>query len=233
MAVRRMRIAIIALLLAGACSDGTAPFAGMAQEPHFLRWEGGIMPHLVATGPLARTPDALDGIAVEGMSYHIVGNVSLSLTTNKVSFWSVRGQQRSVQIDYQDANGAPAQPFLRLTTYEPEYVPGRGNLAWGDSVLVTITVDPTNIAVRLEPHGLRFDDDDPTRLRLYWGGAGGDLNGDGVVNSTDSNIESQLLGMWYQAGPDSPWGPMSAYKSLSEKSLTAYLEHFSGYAVSW
>jgi len=229
---QRTALTLAALLIAGACSDGTAP-SPRGEGPRFLAWEGGVTPHFTASGALAGTADALDGIAVEGPSFQMVGSVSLSLTTNKVSFWSVRGKERRVQIDYQGANGAPAQPFLQLTTYEPEYVPGRGYLAWGDSVLVTITVDPTNIAVQLEPHGLRFDDDDRSKLRLYYGGAGGDLNGDGLVDETDRYIESQLLGMWYQAGPDSPWSPMSVYKSLSEKSLTAYLEHFSGYAVSW
>ena len=39
--------------------------------------------------------------------------------------------------------------------------------------------------------------------------------------------------MWYQADPGSPWSRIWATKSLTEKSFTAALAHFSGYAISW
>jgi hypothetical protein len=73
----------------------------------------------------------------------------------------------------------------------------------------------------------------PAQLQFWYGGANGDLNGDGVVNGADATIESQLLGMWYQEGSTNPWTAVSATQSLSTKSFTAALQHFSGYAVSW
>ncbi len=152
----------------------------------------------------------------------------LALAQYQAAFWAVRGQSRSIAIDY--ATGAGSAPFLRFTTADPTFVPGLGTLAPGDSVLITVTVDPWVLAVELEPNGLKFGQ--PAQLKLWYGGAGGDLNGDDLVDGADADIESRLLGIWYQAG-DSPWSPIPSTKSVSEKSLESYLEHFSGYAVSW
>jgi hypothetical protein len=154
---------------------------------------------------------------------------TLSLTTYQATFWAVNGQSRSVQINY-SAGGGTA-PFLKLTTTNPTYAPGKGNIAVGDSVLVTATVYPNTIGVDLEPTGLLFGT--PASLTLWYGGAGGDLNGDGLVNAADSTIASQLLGMWYQEGTSNPWTSISATQSLTQQSFTTPLAHFSGYAVSW
>ncbi|MFN0180229.1 MAG: hypothetical protein ACKVZ0_15625 [Gemmatimonadales bacterium] len=154
---------------------------------------------------------------------------TVALSQYQATFWAKRGQARTIQINYA-ANGGTA-PFMSLTISDPTFVPGRGNLAVGDSVLVTATVDPNTVTVSLEPHQLQFGT--PAQLKIWYGGAGGDLNGDGVVDGNDSNIENQLLGMWYQADPSAPWVPIAASKSLAERSFTAALQHFSGYAISW
>jgi hypothetical protein len=39
--------------------------------------------------------------------------------------------------------------------------------------------------------------------------------------------------MWYQADPTTSWVPLSATQSLTDKSFTTPLQHFSGYAVAW
>jgi hypothetical protein len=153
----------------------------------------------------------------------------IALTQYQATFWAKRGTARSLQINY--AAGGGTSPFMKLTISDPTYVPGRGTIAMGDSVLVTATVDPNALTVQLEPHQMQFGTVSP--LQIWYSGAGGDLNGDGVVNSSDSYIETQLLGMWYQADPTSPWVPMAATQSTSTKSFTAALQHFSGYSVAW
>ncbi|HEY6947340.1 MAG TPA: hypothetical protein VI297_00880, partial [Gemmatimonadales bacterium] len=149
----------------------------------------------------------------------------VALAQTQATFWAKRGESRAVQINYA-ANGGTA-PFLKLTVSDPTYVPGIGNLAVGDSVLVTATVDPIAVTVSLEPHQTQFGT--PAQLQIWYGGAGGDLNGDGVVDAGDTYIENQLLGMWYQADPTTSWTPITATQSLGDKSFTASLAHFSGY----
>jgi len=155
----------------------------------------------------------------------------LNLQQYTAAFWAVRGEQRSVQINYVSATGDTSWRFLRLTTSDPAFVPGIGDLAPGDSVLITVTIDTVNVKISLEPTGLVFGD--PARLQISYNGADGDLNGDGVVDDADAQIESQLLGMWYSEGADGAWERIPAVQSLSDKAFTSALPHFSEYAISW
>src|SRR5207302_9795474 len=100
-------------------------------------------------------------------------------------------------------------------------------LVAGGSGLMTVTLDSANIKISLEPTWLLFGN--PAQLQSWYGGAGGDLNGDGVVDATDAYIESQLLGIWYREGVDSVWSRVSATQTLSDKSFRSALPHFSVY----
>src|SRR5882672_7870647 len=102
----------------------------------------------------------------------------LSLDQYAVSFWAVRGESRSVQINYTSSIDSAVHPFLTLTITDPQFVPGVGELAMGDSVFITVNVDTTKIGVSLLPTGLQFGT--PAQLKIWYDGAGGDLNGDGV-----------------------------------------------------
>jgi hypothetical protein len=162
---------------------------------------------------------------------------NISLNQNVAQFWAVRGQARSVQINYQSGTDA-SYPFLQFAASDPVYVPGVGDLAVGDSVLITVSVDTTNLKVSFEPTGLKFGT--ASQLQIWYGGAGGDLNGDGLVDSTDARIERQLLGLWTRENPTDPWGQLPATQSLSDKSFLAALQQFcefnisfTDYAVSW
>lgn len=226
MSLRRSLIPLALALFAARCTDGSHPTAVKplaGPTPHFLRWTGGAPPQFTATG-------ALGGPLVGG-ALMASRSAGLNLDRYTASFWAVRGETRSLQINYLSSTGDTGSAFLRLTTTDPAYVPGLGDLAAGDSVLITVTVDPENIKVSLEPTGLLFGE--PGQLQISYGGADGDLNGDGVVDDTDSYIESQLLGLWYREGTDGVWEPIPAVQVLSDKSFVSGLPHFSEYAVCW
>ena len=226
MTVRRSLISLALALFAAGCLGEGNPLAlqqPSAAAPHFLRWAGGAPPQFTAISPRS-------GLVVNGV-FLATRSAGLSLDRYSASFWAVRGESRSVQINYADSAGGTNASFLRLVIDDPRYAPGQGDLAPGDSVLITVNIDTTNIAVSLEPTGLLFGD--PAQLQIWYGGAGGDLNGDGVVDVTDAQIESQLLGMRYREGPDSAWTDVPASQSISDKSFTSALPHFSEYAVSW
>jgi hypothetical protein len=268
MSFRRLMTALALALCAARCADHpTAAVPSSAAGPHFLHWATKSAPQFKASGAALASP--------------------LSLDQYTVSFWAVRGQSRSVQLNYRDVSGDTSHPFLILTISDPEFVPDSGApaegdsvvdstvvpagdsgtsaggdstadssaleaghalperfarassravsrsraLAEGDSVLVTLSIDTTKIGVLLEPTGLRFGT--PARLQISYDGAGGDLNGDGVVDETDSYIESQLLSMWYREGSDGGWEQIAAEHLIEDKVFIVDLPHFSEYAVSW
>jgi hypothetical protein len=220
MLVRRSLLVLALALLTVRCAD--QPMAVNAVRapatPQFLPWAGNVAPQFTATSSHQRNRRAANMAP------------PLSLDSYQVSFWAVRGESRFVQINYQSTIDEDSYPFLRLTTIDPQFVPGVGELAVGDSVLITVTIDTTKIGVALEPSGLQFGD--PSQLQIWYGGAGGDLNGDGVVDSIDAGVEQQLLGLWYREGDGDEWTHLSAAQDTTEKSFGYALPHFCEYAIA-
>jgi hypothetical protein len=220
MFARRVLMVLALTLSIVRCADQPTAVRQPSLTPRFVRWAGGSAPQLTAT----RTVPT-------GGATGILQTPPISLDQYSVSFWAVRGEARTVQINYLDVDGGTTHPFLLLTTTDPEFVPGLGELAQGDSVLVTVAVDTTNLGVSLEPTGLLFGT--PAQMQIWYDGAGGDLNGDGLVDSTDAHVETQLLGVWYRENSAEPWTQIPATQSLTEKSFTSTLPHFSEYELSY
>ena len=217
----RRSLMVLALALSIVrCADQPTGVRQPSPTRRAVRWAGNSAPQLSAVKPL-----------LGGNPNGILQTPPISLEHYSVSFWAVRGEARSVQINYLDSNGGTEHPFLLLTTTDPEFDPARGELAQGDSVLITVTVDTTNVGLTLEPSGLRFGT--PAQMQIWYGGAGGDLNGDGVADSTDAYVESQLLGLWYREGTVDEWTQVSATQSLQDKSFTYALPHFCEYELSY
>jgi hypothetical protein len=226
---RRLLIPLALALFAVGCADsvGVRPTANRQPiTPHLVQWGGNDAPLFSAVGSLANRVivPGLGGIALSAPH-------EISLDQNVAQFWAVRGEERSVQINYKSSTGDITSPFLRLVTSDPIYAPAQGELAQGDSVLITVTVDPQDLRVTFEPSGLQFGN--PSEFQVFYGGAGGDLNGDGAVDASDAEIEHHLLGLWYRQDSTVPWTEVPAVQSLSEKSFSSELKHFTEYAVSW
>jgi hypothetical protein len=216
MFVRRSLMVFALALAVARCADQPTAVNRPA-GPQFLRWAA--TPDFTArTDPRARRSGAM------------ALTPPLSLDQYTVSFWAVRGESRSVQINYSSSIDSESHPFLSLTATDPVFVPGVGDLAMGDSVLITVIVDTSKIGISLEPTGLQFGA--PAEFKMWYGGAGGDLNGDGAADSTDAQIEAQLIGLWYREDSTDPWTPLSTTHSLEEKSFSYGLAHFSEYAVA-
>ena len=219
MFVRRSLMVFAVALSVARCADQPTALQRSPSAPQFVRWAGNTTPQFSSTAIRAsRTGTAAQLTPPLGLDQYAV------------SFWAVRGESRSIQINYRSSIDDSTHPFLKLTTTDPQFVPGIGQLAMGDSVLVTVRVDTTRIGVSLEPTGLLFGA--PAELKVWYGGAGGDLNGDGVVDSTDAAIEGSVLGLWYREGQADSWTNLPAAQSLEEKSFTYAIPHFSEYFIA-
>lgn len=223
MFARRSFIVLAAALSVVRCADQPTAVQQTTLKPtplrQTLRWSGPDAPQFSA-----RTT----GADKHGKQKFL--SPPLSLDNYTVSFWAVRGESRSVRINYRDAANDTSNPFLALTVSDPVDVPGVGQLAVGDSVLITVTVDTVRIAVSLLPDGLQFGA--PSELQMFYGGAGGDLNGDGAADSTDAYIENRLLSLWYREGT-TEWTQVPSIQSVEQKSFTSFLPHFCDYELSF
>ncbi len=150
------------------------------------------------------------------------------LETYQVSFWAYVGKASTVTVNYQSAAG---QSFLRFDIPKHGLVAGAGGvpLHRGDSVSVTLTIDSVSFSVDFQPSGVLFSTKFPANLTLWYENANPDLNGDGVVNGKDQQLEKQLA-LWYQAHP---WSKLPSNNDTKLQTVSTALYHFSEYAVSW
>jgi hypothetical protein len=150
MFVRRSLLVLALALTLVRCADQptgvNAVQAPAPATPQFLQWAENLAPEFSATSSQHH----------RGRGRAQTMSPPISLENYQASFWAVRGETRSIQINYQSSIDDSTHPFLRLTTFDPQFVPGVGTLALGDSVLITVIVDTTKIGVTLEPSGLQF-----------------------------------------------------------------------------
>jgi len=214
MFVRRSLLVLALALSVARCAEQPTAVKAPA-GPQFLKWTGtpqfNSQTRARRSGAMAMTPP-------------------LSLEQYTVSFWAVRGESRSIRINYSSTIDNDSHPFLELTATDPVFAPEIGDIAMGDSVLITVSVDTSKIGVRFEPTGLQFGT--ASQLKIYYGGASGDLNGDGVANEADAQLEQQMLGLWYREYTNDDWSQVPASQSTGEKSFTYALPHFCEYAVA-
>jgi hypothetical protein len=221
------RLLVAGLLTAGlvlACADGAGPplddqrLQPVASADMFrpIKWQP-------AEGPVRFT--VADGMPVgesQGAGDYAVfaspGIPVPPLDTYEASVWTEEGKGNSLSIDYIDQGSS-----------KPDGEP----LQKGDSVLITATVDTVAMAVRFGPAGLQFAGPNPPQLMMWYSGANGDLNGDGVVDETDDEIERKHLGMWYQEVEGADWERIKAKHSPNEDWLSAKVRHFSGFAIAY
>ena len=214
MFVRRSLLVLALALAVARCAEQPTAVKAPA-GPQFLKWTGtpqfNSQTRARRSGAMAMTPP-------------------LSLEQYTVSFWAVRGESRSIRINYSSTIDNDSHPFLELTTTDPVFAPEIGEIAMGDSVLITVSVDTSKIGVKFEPTGLQFGT--ASQLKIYYGGASGDLNGDGVADEADAQLEQQMLGLWYREYNNDDWSQVPASQATGEKSFTYALPHFCEYAVA-
>jgi hypothetical protein len=184
-----------------------------------------------SSGPTPAAP-------VPNSQLHVVLQDSLAhpLLADSVAFYALVGQDREVRMYYQGvAPGDTGQELLRFK------VPGDGLLSRpdgslfhaGDSVRISIRViDPKKFLFDFEPTGLSFSPDHPAELTLEYLDSNHDFDGDGVVDSVDARIESQL-DIWERQPSDTVWFRLNAANYESYQELDGKVLHFSDHAIAW
>ncbi len=102
------------------------------------------------------------------------------------SFWAVRGQARTLVLRYSDSGSE----FMRFDV-------GANSLLDGDSVLISVQVDPNReLVFHFSPSGLRFNDAAPAVLTIDYSRANLDLL---------DRLLSLQAGIWKRELPVLPW----------------------------
>jgi hypothetical protein len=193
----------------------------------------GLVPH--TTSGSGNTSSDIEGHVLE------TAVQAPSLEAYFGQFWAVAGREQTFRLRYAsswgeddgDDDDAPTFWRLRLGKHTLVTMPDGTRLDYGDSLLVTVTVDPNLLVVDMEPSGLQFNPMAPAELTLFYGYANPDLNRDGYVDGEDGDIESNLLGIWFRADQQSAWESVTAWHDRERQRFRLWIGHFSGYTVSW
>lgn len=210
MSLRRLAYTFAAALLVVACSDQTGPTSAGV---------GASRLQTVASDTLSRI-------------LHQAATAP-ALETYQVTFWAQRDKATGVRVDYlPEPTHKDGDRFLQFKVPEHSLVarPGGEPFHKGDSVEITLTIDPVLLTVDFEPSGLIFSQGRPATLTVWYGHADPDLNADGVVDGTDWQLAEQIA-IWHE-GKHRVRRVRSA-NDWAHQVVTGKLHHFSQYAVSW
>jgi len=209
MSVRRALIPLTLALL-GACTDQLGPSAAVPP-------------------PLAQR--------MSGNAFRVLQQSATApaLETYQVAFTAYVGQSSLITVRYQPrADQAVGDPFLRFEIPRNGLMSGASGvpLRRGDSVAMTLTIDPNGFLVDFQPSGVMFSPNAPARLALWYGNANLDLNGNGVLDGNDRTLMDQLA-IWYQLTRSASWFKQLSRNDPTQTLVGTELYHFSEYAVSW
>jgi len=220
MQARRSLIVAVLAITVASCKD--QPTAIQPAEPEFLDW---------AATPLFSTDANSPTVSETGTGTIYLGpRDQVDLEHTRVTFWAVRGQPRSIQINYKSPRNAEPRPFLLLTTTDPRWVPGIGELAVGDSVRITVKVNTRKLLVSLEPTGLQFGE--PGQLTMWYDGSRHGPTDDDQSRANDDIVDDADLALYYREDQQHPWSQLAATQSIVDHSFSYAIPHFSDYAVA-
>jgi hypothetical protein len=120
------------------------------------------------------------------------------------SFWAVKGESREITLLYGDSSGSGSDEFLEFEVDDDALLtrPDGTPFLEGDSVLITVTVDPGGeFLFDFQPSGLRFNPAEPAELEINYNLADPDLNRDGVVDGQDLVLR-EAISIWQAERPD-------------------------------
>ena len=129
------------------------------------------------------------------------------ILARSVTFYAKRGEDRAGAISFRNSDGE-IEKLIELDVKASSLLsaPNGRRYVVGDSVAITITlVGSGQLLFDFQPSGLRFNPQEPAELEIEYGDAtGGDVNGDGVVNATDTALLRQLA-IWLQERVNDPF----------------------------
>ena len=141
-----------------------------------------------------------------------------------ISFWAVKGIDRSVKMVYQSRPGHNDSTTFLFFRVRQQSLVNRADgtrLANGDSVLITVTlVDPVQLKVDFQPSGLRFSNSHPAVLKLSYA----ETIAPGALNT---------LQIWCRENPLAPWLPLSSVVFSETDEVQADISGFTGYALAY
>ena len=189
------------------------------------RWIRAAMPVLLATAACSDATAPVETRPPAQLNILRLLPTAPPLLANDTTFTACRGQGAEGRLVFNDGSGGEGEEFARLTLDGASLLtkPDGTPFARGECVQITMALDdPTQILVRLEPSGLRFDPAHPAQLKLEYGEAEG----------VDSTVEAKIS-IWRQENLGDPFVRIGSAVIENLQEVDADLLGFSRYALAY
>lgn len=189
------------------------------------RWIRAAMPVLLATAACSDATAPVETRPPAQLNILRLLPTAPPLLANDTTFTACKGQGAEGRLVFNDGSGGEGEEFARLTLDGASLLtkPDGTPFAPGECVQITMALDdPTQILVRLEPSGLRFDPAHPAQLKLEYGEAEG----------VDSTVEAKIS-IWRQENLGDPFVRIGSAVIENLQEVDADLLGFSRYALAY
>ena len=170
-----------------------------------------------STGPVSRPPAQLNILRL--------APTAPPFLATSTTFNACNGSGGEGRLFFNNGSGGQGQEFARLKIDNNTLLMKPDGSPFGPTECIQITMaveDPTEVLVRLEPTGLRFNPLAPAELRLEYAEAEG----------VDSTIESKIA-IWRQESDSAPFVQIGSAVFKDQKEVEASLFGFSRYALAY
>ena len=162
----------------------------------------------------------------------------VTLSSDSVRFWAVRGKGREVSMYFRpEAGKTDSVRFLRFKLADNSLLrrPDGRAFVFGDSILITIRMrDITRAITEFSPSGLVFNPEKPAELRLDFEKANEDYDRDGDTDQADS-LRVNSFAIWKQEFAGQPWVRLSSRVEISGslREIEAEILSFTNHAIAF
>jgi hypothetical protein len=159
-------------------------------------------------------------LSTDNLTFLRFSDAAYAAAEKRASFWAVPGESRTLVLRYADTG----QEFMRFDV-------GPKSLLTIDSVLISVNLDAQGaVAFHFSPSGLRFNPEAPARLRINFGRAADDIDGDGDVDLVDSLLFVNAR-IWKRELPGLPWLSLPSLNVLNNVE-TADVHDFTSFGMA-
>ena len=146
------------------------------------------------------------------------------LETTDTSFWAVRGEERELVLRFQDQGGSgTGSKFLQFSVPDNSLLarPDGTPFQTGDSVEISVSVDPGLYVVDFGPAGLRFNPSEPAELELDYG-----------ETEDDFLLREGEFDAWRQELSNQPWELIGSVQMEELDEIEIDILGFTRYALA-
>ncbi len=158
------------------------------------------------------------------------------LQTYDTTFTAVRGEDAELRIDFEPPPGEDSgEEFLRFRLDDESLLSdASGNpIPIGGSIDIRVRIiDPERLEFEFLPARLRFNPEEPARLRVRYANADDDFDDDGDVDADDDRIE-QELSIWRQETVGNPWVKIGSVVLEDLEDVEGEIVGFTRYSIAF